>query len=243
MLQARIGANFAAVDTLASQLSTTHGAGHALAREQIGEMTRSLVLGSPDLIGAAVTFEPNAYDGKDAEYAGKKPHYDDSGRYMPYYTRAANGGIGIEPIVFTTTPGANDWYDIPKASGKKHFTEPYVYPINGKDVLMASMVAPVIMDGGFKGTVSADFQVATLGAILGDMKVIEGGVLTLVSNGGLYASHPDAARLGKKAADIPEAALESIRRASPMNSSTPPTPCACCSRCVSAPAWHPGRWR
>jgi methyl-accepting chemotaxis protein len=174
-------------------------------------MSRAVLLGSTDLIGVAVTWEPEALDGKDAEFAGKAPEYDATGRYMPYYTRGADGSVHVEPIVFTTAPGANDWYDIPKRSRRPFFTEPYAYPINGKEVQMASLVAPIVIDGEFKGVASADFMLTRLGDILAGMKVVKGGSLSLVSNGGMYASHPDAAHNGKKADDIPAAGLAAVR--------------------------------
>ena len=214
-LEGRIGANMSAVSSIAGAVRATVGTGENLARPQLGALTRSVLLGSNDLVGASVTMEPNALDGKDAEFADKKPEYDASGRYMPYYTRKADNGVGVEPIVFTSTPGANDWYDVPKSSGKRYLTEPYSYPINGKDELIASLVAPIVVDGSFKGVATADMMVSKLSAILAGMKPIEGGVLTLVSNGGLYASHPDAARAGKKADDIPAAGLEAIRQGQP----------------------------
>ena len=209
-VQARIGANLGAVANLAAAMRATRGAGMTLARPQIGEMTKATLLGSGDLIGTAVTWEPGALDGKDADYAGKQPEYDASGRYMPYYTRSG-GGVHVEPIVFSDAPGANDWYDVPKRTRRLFFTEPYAYPVGGKQVQMASLVAPILVDGQFKGTVSADFMLSRLGDILGAMKSIGGGSLSLVSNGGLYASHPDAARNGRKAADIPAAGLAAVR--------------------------------
>jgi len=208
-VQARIGANLSAVANLAAAMRATRGAGMTLARPQIGEMTKATLLGSEDLIGAAVTWEPGALDGKDGEYAGSQPEYDASGRYMPYYTRSG-GGVHVEPIVFSDAPGANDWYDVPKRTRRLFFTEPYAYPVGGKQVQMASLVAPILIDGQFKGTVSADFMLTRLGDILGGMKAISGGSLSLVSNGGLYASHPDAARNGRKAADIPAAGLTAV---------------------------------
>jgi methyl-accepting chemotaxis protein len=214
-LEGRIGANLNAVATISGAMRATSAAGEAPARTQVSAMAKSVLLGSDDFIGASVTMEANALDGKDAEYAGKKPEYDDSGRYMPYYTRGENGALRVEPIVFTNVPGANDWYEVPKASAKRYLTEPYAYPINGKDVLMASLVAPILVDGKFKGVTTGDMMISKLTAILAGMKPIEGGVLTLVSNGGLYASHPDAARNGKKADDIPAAGLASVRAGNP----------------------------
>jgi methyl-accepting chemotaxis protein len=134
---------------------------------------------------------------------------------MPYWTRSADGSARAEPIVFTTTPGSNDWYDVPKATRKPHFTEPYMYPINGKNELIASLAAPVVVDGKFMGVTTADFMLVGLGKILAGMQRVEGGTLALVSNGGLYASHPDHARNGKKAADLPAASLEAVRQGKP----------------------------
>ena len=213
-LQGRIGSNLSAVINVGGAMRATKATGVPLAREQIGEITKATLLGSEDLLGAAVTFEPNAFDGKDADYAGKKPHYDDTGRYMPYWTR--NGAaVAVEPIVFDPKPGANDWYDIPKRSGKVYFTEPYAYPVNGKDVLMASLVSPILVDGKFIGVSSADFMLTRLAKILAELKTIEGGQLALVSNGGLYASNPDPQLTGKPASDIPAAGIEQVRQGKP----------------------------
>jgi methyl-accepting chemotaxis protein len=210
-VQGRIASNLSAVSGLASAMRATRTAELPLARPQINEIVKATVLASQDLIGTAVVWEPDALDGKDAEYAGKTPEYDASGRHMPYYTRDAAGAVHVEPIVFTNVPGANDWYEVPKRSGLVYFSEPYAYPVNGKDVMMASLVAPIMIKGAFKGVASADLMLTRLGAILAEFKVIEGGTLSLVSNGGLYASHPDPARNGKKADEIPAAGREAVR--------------------------------
>ncbi|PKV45220.1 methyl-accepting chemotaxis sensory transducer with Cache sensor [Janthinobacterium sp. 61] len=211
-LQARIASNLASVSSLAGAMRGTKSANLPLQREQINELTKATLSSSEDLLGAAVTWEPNALDGKDAEFANQKPNYDASGRFMPYWTRGAGGKLQVEPIVFDPKPGANDWYDVPKRTGKTFFTEPYIYPVDGKNVLMASLVTPIMIDGSFKGTASADFMLTRLAKILADLKVIEGGKLALISNGGLYASHPVPERLGKKADDVPAAGLEKVRQ-------------------------------
>jgi methyl-accepting chemotaxis protein len=211
-LETRIRANLYSVMALAGAMSYTKAANLPLARPQIDEMSKSTLMSSPDFVGAAVTWEPNALDGNDAAFAGQAPVYDATGRHMPYWTRKAGGAFHVDPIVFDPAPGANDWYDIPKKTGKVYFTEPYVYPIEGKDVLMASLVAPILLNGKFLGTGSADFTLTQLGKILTDVKVIGGGSLTLLSNGGLYATNADAALVNKKADDIPAAGLNAIQQ-------------------------------
>jgi len=169
-VQARIGANLSAVRLLAKSMARTRAADKALARDQIDELTRALLDESSDFIGAAVTWEPNALDGRDAEFVDQKPRFDATGRFMPYWTRRADGSHNVEPIVFGPKPGDNDWYDLPKRTLKPLFTEPYVYPIEGKDVLMASLVAPMLIDGQFRGVASADFTVKQLSKLLSELQ-------------------------------------------------------------------------
>jgi methyl-accepting chemotaxis protein len=211
-LQARIATNLSAVVNLGGAMRATLTAKLPLARDQINEMVKATLGGSEDLIGAAVTWEPDALDGKDAEFAGKAPLYDATGRFMPYWTRTSGGGVKAEPIVFDSAPGANDWYDIPKRSGKVFFTEPYSYPIDGKPVLMASLVAPIMIERRFQGAASADFMLTQLSNILAQLKTIDGAKLSLISNGGLYASNPSPEKLGKKADDVPAEGLARVRQ-------------------------------
>ena len=212
LLKSRIAANLSTLEGVTTALESTQAAGQALSREQVAASMRATLVDSEDFIGSAAAYEPDALDGRDAEFAGQAPMYDATGRFMPYFTRGAGGQVNVEPIVFVTTPGGNDWYDLPKTTGRAHFTEPYLYPINGKDVAIATLAAPIMVNGQFKGTVTGDFPLTALGTMLADMKVMEEGTLALVSNGGLYASHKDHARNGKKAADLPAAALEAVRQ-------------------------------
>ena len=79
-------------------------------------------------------------------------------------------------------------------------------------MLIASLVAPIMIDGVFHGAMVGDLLLPRLTKILSEQKVMEGGKLSLISNGGLYASHTSAELLGKKAANIPAAGLERVRQ-------------------------------
>jgi methyl-accepting chemotaxis protein len=214
-LQGRIGGNLASVATLAGGLGSTLAAGHGLNRDQVDDLSKAVLLGTHDLVGVSATMEPNALDGRDAEFAGKAPRFDATGRHMPYFSRAPGGGVNVVPIEFTTAPGANDWYDVPAKTGKRYFSEPYAYPVNGQNVLMASLVVPIMVQGKARGVVTGDFMLTKLTGILAGMKTIDGASLALISNSGLYASHPVADRNGKKADDVPAAALEAVRAGKP----------------------------
>ncbi|MTV37371.1 methyl-accepting chemotaxis protein, partial [Duganella radicis] len=214
-VKSRLAVNMGSVVQTAGVVSATLASGHALSRDQANAIDQATLSGSSDFVGTAITMEPNTLDNRDAEFAGKAPAYDASGRYMPYYTHNPAGGFNVAPIEFTTAPGANDWYDVPFKSGKRYFSEPYSYPVNGKEVLMSSMVAPIIVNGKALGVITGDFMLTRLTDILASLKTLEGGRLALISNGGLYASHPDPTRNGKRADDMPPAALEAIRNGQP----------------------------
>ncbi|MFS2077713.1 methyl-accepting chemotaxis protein [Telluria sp. Tellsp131] len=207
-LESRLGASLSAVGNLAGAMAASRGAGLALSRPQVSALVKATLLGSDDLVGASVLWEPNALDGRDAEFAGKAPEYDDTGRYMPYFSRGPGGTINVEPSV---PSAAIDVYNVPRDTGHAYFSEPYAYPVNGQKVLMTTLSAPILIDGRFQGIASADFMLARLGAILKGIKTIDGGRLALVSNGGVYASHPDARRNGARADDVPAAGLAHVR--------------------------------
>jgi methyl-accepting chemotaxis protein len=207
-LESRLGATLSAVGNLAGAMAASRGADLALSRPQVSALVKATLLGSEDLVGASVLWEPNALDGRDAEFAGKAPEYDDTGRYMPYFSRGPGGTINVEPSV---PSAAIDVYNVPRDTGHAYFSEPYAYPVNGQTVLMSTLSVPILIKGRFQGIASADFMLARLGDILKGIKTIDGGRLALLSNGGVYASHPDKARDGTKADDIPATGLANVR--------------------------------
>ncbi|MEJ7137192.1 cache domain-containing protein [Amphibiibacter pelophylacis] len=213
-LGARISLHLDVVSRLADSLSRQLARGTPPSRDELNPQVRDTLASVPDFVGGAVTFEPNALDGRDAEFAGQAPLYDATGRFMPYWSRKAMGSTEFtaEPIVFQDAPGANDWYDIPKKTGKVLLTEPYLYPVNGEQVLMASLVAPIVVDGVFKGAVSADYPLDRLSRRIAQVVPPMGGQMMLVSNGGVYATHPDDRRLGQRATELPPEALQAIRQ-------------------------------
>jgi len=211
-LQAQLQSSLASVSGLAAALSVTRQAERAPGRDQIDDMVQALLRTVPEFVGAAATWEPDALDGRDADFAGQGPRFDASGRHMPYWSRRPDGGFAVEPIVFVDTPGGNDWYDVPKRERKLYFSDPYLYPVNGREVLMASLVAPILVEGRFRGAVSADFTLDQLSRLLAAMQPMPGASLSLISASGLHAVHPDAARLQKPVEDLPAEAMARLQR-------------------------------
>ena len=213
-LEGSLNATYETVHSLGNLLVGAKAAGAPPSREQIDAMMANLLKANPDVLAYSTLWEPNALDGKDADYIDKKPAHDKTGRYLPYWNRGS-GQIAVEPLVDYDKAGANDWYAIPQRTLKDALIEPYLYKVMGKDVLMTSLMSPLLIDGKFVAVVGADFPLSGLQASLAKVKPFDAGSVTLISNGGLYATHADATRLAKQADDLPPAALAAIKAGQP----------------------------
>jgi methyl-accepting chemotaxis protein len=206
---AEIGRSFEAVQTLAATLQGLKASGQVPTREQLDAMSREILSQRTEFIGTYSIWEPNALDGRDADFAGKGPAHDATGRYIAYWNRGA-GSIAVEPLLDYEKQGANDWYAIPRSTRKSALIEPCIYPVAGKDVLMTTLAAPILIDGQFVGMAGADLPLQSLSERMSSMQPVPGSRVSLLSSGGLYVATQDAARLAKKAEDLPSDVLASI---------------------------------
>jgi methyl-accepting chemotaxis protein/methyl-accepting chemotaxis protein-1 (serine sensor receptor) len=168
-------------------------------RELVMAVLTKTLEGFPGAIGLSTGWEPNAFDGKDAEFVGK-PVHDQTGRFVPYIYRAG-GVIKTDVLVDYDTPGAGDYYQLPVKTGKTVLLEPYVYPVDGKDVLMTTISIPVMENGKALGYVGADIDLDKTAADLAAKRPLGDGYIALLSSANAFVSHPDKAAMGKALKD------------------------------------------
>ena len=168
-----------------------------LTRENIYTILSEHLEKNPDLLGTYVLFEPDAFDGKDSEYANTEYH-DKTGRFVPYIVRDKTGNIIIEPLVGYETDGDGDYYLIPKRTGRETIMEPYKYEIDGEDILLTSLVVPIKnSDGEFIGIAGVDIAVSDIFNILKNIKLYSTGYLNLFSDTGIVLSSFSKDLIGK----------------------------------------------
>ena len=196
--------------TLASTFETLRRS-HTVNRDTLNKILARQLENHPDLLGVWTGWEPDALDGRDSEFAGQKPAHDPSGRFVPYWHRDAQG-ISVKPLVDYDKPGAGDYYLLPKQTGTLQVIEPYLYPVNGKPVMMTSIVVPVMTGITFSGVVGVDIALNELAAEMAKVKPYETGYLSLLSGNGQWLVHPQGDKVGKPAKDeLPAEALEAIK--------------------------------
>lgn len=153
-------------------------------RDDLQKILREALLANENLVGVALCFEPNAFDGRDAAFVNTQLS-DASGRVMPYAERETPTKIGFSQA---TGYEKDEWYQLPKKTGKPTLTEPYFYDVNGKPVLMATLAMPIMQDGQFIGTIVADLDVSKVQGYLESVSNQE-NYYVLFTHEGTIVSH------------------------------------------------------
>ncbi|MEN9733400.1 MAG: hypothetical protein RLZ45_1395, partial [Verrucomicrobiota bacterium] len=185
--------------TLAAEFSGLKKARLPVDRTQVSGMLQNALAAEPELLALYTLWEPDAFDGRDADFVNK-PGHDTTGRFIPYWNRGS-GSLALEPLVDYEKPGPGDYYVIPRSTGRDSWIEPYIYPVAGKDVLMTSLVSPVVVDGKFLGIFGLDFDLKTLTDKVGEIRPYGTGYGILMTDAGIVVAHPDRSLLGKKFVD------------------------------------------
>ena len=166
-----------------------------LTRYQVNAMLESFIRKNQDFLGVYTGWEPNAFDGADQKYANKEG-YDETGRFIPYWVRSGNGQITMEPLKGYQTQGAGDYYQLPKQKRKEVILDPFYYNIGGKDVLLVSLVAPIMQGGSFYGIAGIDYAVDFLQDMVKDHDLYQGQAgLSIVSSKGKYVANSEQSDL------------------------------------------------
>ena len=166
-------------------------------RQSLNQLLIHYLSAHPQFLSMSMAFEPNAFDDKDAVWAGQSGE-DPAGRYARYVDRDATGKPALHLLTDIETPGSGDYYLLPKQRHKDVIIEPYIYPYNGVDVMLTSIAAPIMRDGQFLGSVTSDFSLATLQSTIGAIKPWNGtGYALLLSAGNNVVSSPDKGAAGK----------------------------------------------
>ena len=209
----RISANLeVAMDTaraIANVLETAIDPGTEinLNRAQVIAMLRGILAKNPEFFGICCCWEPDAFDGKDADFKNTDAH-DSTGRFIPYWYRDGNE-LKLEPLVDYDKPGDGDYYLLARDSGRETLLDPYEYSAGGRAVLMTTLTVPIKAPASDRvaGVVTVDIDLSTLQKLVDDVRPYGDGWSVLVSNNGTLAAHPNRERIGKNFLDFGDRAL------------------------------------
>ncbi|GBC60846.1 methyl-accepting chemotaxis sensory transducer [Desulfonema ishimotonii] len=131
-------------------------------RDQIDGILRMALERNRTFLGTYTLWEPDALDGLDDVYAGTKG-YDQTGRFITYWNRKADGAVAREAPVdyenhekYDNGVRKGEYYLLPRERKKECVIAPYPYPVQGEIVWMTSLVAPIMANGTFYGIAGVD---------------------------------------------------------------------------------------
>lgn len=151
----RLDFGLSAARGLANAITGMRVSGSDMDRDLVNQMLYQVLVDNPDILGVYTAWEPNAFDSADSEYANTTGH-DETGRFIPYWYRS-NGEITHEPLL---DYDSSDYYTKAKLFKHEVIIEPFLYPIDGEDVLLTSLVVPILINGQFVGMAGIDYELS-----------------------------------------------------------------------------------
>ncbi|WP_417325008.1 methyl-accepting chemotaxis protein [Halarcobacter sp.] len=125
--------------------------------------------------------------------------YTKDGEFSPYVTRAKGKVVLQQSADYNEE---NGWIKGPKEAGKLFITKPYLYPIDGKKVLMSTIGIPLYKDGNYVGVIGAEIALDTFVKLSSSKKVYETGYTFLLDHYGIVLGHPNKEFLGKEILEV-----------------------------------------
>ncbi|MGE5499088.1 MAG: cache domain-containing protein, partial [Syntrophothermus sp.] len=166
-------------------------------RKELHDINKNFALSNPQFTGVYITFEPGLYDGKDKEYIGNQEFAgSETGKFSSYW-HFVNGVLTQNSLTDSMDNLAGDasaYYQVPKKTLKPYIAEPYV----DNNVMMYSIVFPIMIEGVFNGITGADVAINSVNEQLSKVTFMQSGFVEMISAAGMYVATPKKELLGAK---------------------------------------------
>ncbi|OMH33926.1 ATP-binding protein [Motiliproteus sp. MSK22-1] len=216
--QGKVERAISVASTLAKVLSGMRQADVAVdvGRDSVNSILKILLKSNSDFLAAYSIWEPDAFDMLDLAYANA-PGHDDTGRFVPYWYRDELGSIELIPTRNYRVPlskralldpgviGPGDFYQRVKKTLSPIVLAPWSRQLNEKDVLVISVVIPILVDQRFLGVAGVDLPVQMLQQLVDHLAseiLPEDGQLTVLSDAGSVVAKSVSDKNSKDATDV-----------------------------------------
>jgi hypothetical protein len=187
--------SYALVKSLSALLADMQSLG-AVSRDGLVDILKNQLQSEKDIFGLWCIWEPDAFDGRDAEYAKASApsiHSTPGGHLNIFWIRNKDGSLEAVP------PGSDSWdadyYSEPKQKRSVHFTSVYIDKETG--VSMFSICVPIFSDNRVLGVAGADLVLDGVQRHIAEIRPYESGRALLLGSDGTVVSAPDEKLIGK----------------------------------------------
>lgn len=177
--------------TLASVLSSNP----TQSRETVKKILFDLFGKSNLIVASYAGYEPNAFDGRDAPWAGK-PAHTPKGQFVPFVHTPYSMGFIHDPSVILCDSlqkiDMQDFYQGPKRTNAPYITPPWTDLLpSGLLLKIVCLIAPIQWpDGSFRGMAGINIDTAAILDKFNSKKVFDHGFVFVIYKDGLLLTFP-----------------------------------------------------
>ena len=159
--------------------------------------------------GLGVVFLPNAFDGKDAEYADKPGFWDETGKIAAYAYKSSGSAAAM--AVLTDYAGQN-WYETPLKTSEGFVSEPFYYEVDGKKEPFVTISQPLQINNKTVGITFVDINVTHFQNIMEEASTPSNYVFLITGEGNVVAHGSSSAANLKSFQSLDPESYDMIRQ-------------------------------
>ncbi len=167
-------------------------------RVYLRELVAGVSSAEQGFVGAWVLWEPNAFDGKDADFVDNEDYGNKEGRANAFWMTTS----GTLEYDVSDDYDQETYYSVPKSKGKLAVMPPYIDQDTPTKIFMTSVVMPLNIQGKFCGVGGIDIELKSLSAIMAKAKPYGTGYAMLASDTGIIIGSPRMEDVGKQLSDV-----------------------------------------
>ncbi len=152
-------------------------------RSEIINILGKVVLSQDEFTGIGIMMEQDIFPEEDGY------NFDDN-LFHPYIYKS-NDQFYFESVGSYNEYIKEDYFKIPKQTGKLYITDPYFFNVNGEKTLMITISVPIFYNGKFAGTIGHDIDVRFFNENLSNIRIFDSGFVYLISPNKYLAYYPN----------------------------------------------------
>ncbi len=164
-------------------------------RAEFAKTLQTIAADNDSVYSLWACFEPNQYDGLDAQYVNADYH-DSTGRFIPYAQSIGNHQASLQALTGYADRETGDFYYGALDSGKFYVSNPYSFNVNGVEEVIYSMSMPITdINGTIVGVFGADIRLKEISELFNSTKIMDDGYLFTITDDGSFVTHPNESLL------------------------------------------------
>ena len=175
------------------------------ARSTVLTLLESGALQRPEIVSMWIAFEPDAFDGRDKDFAGDE-WYGKTGQFTASFVERDGKAVRTNDVTPETiyAPGNGDYYTVPLRTGEVIVGDPEFFTYeNGTKTLISPVSVPIRLNGKIAGVVGIDLDYEIIRDGLKDLHIISDRTgIMLVDDDGFVIHSTVSEYVGKQLGDL-----------------------------------------